>query len=167
MVISAERKIFSKVLKEQATSDRTYLKKQVIKGTEMRRQQGSHGKGTEKTSKKADWQEMYIIGLSNCKVTEKILVQRCYECTEQWHEAAVSKKYTLVKNCFNCGRKQHLVNDCDKMPYCVICQKESHRSNQTRCLAFSKLIGDEKSRRENKRGRGNIKIMREVTLRKR
>lgn len=45
------------------------------------------------------------------------------------------------KQCLNCGKEGHLVRNCQKAPFCILCKAEGHRTGNFRCLKNKKRRG--------------------------
>lgn len=49
------------------------------------------------------------------------------------------------------GMEGRMAKDCKAHPFCVVCKRDGHRSDQMKCLVFRKLVNTERDRKETKR----------------
>ncbi|CAH1170772.1 unnamed protein product [Phaedon cochleariae] len=89
------------------------------------------------------------IGWTSCKIRERITLTRCYRCLEFGHRSQECKGEDLSQTCIKCGKDGHRARECTEQPYCTKCKVSGHRSDQTRCPDFRRLL--EASRNGNRR----------------
>lgn len=79
------------------------------------------------------------IGMSVCRVRERIPLSQCRRCLNFGHIASKCREASLGERCYTCGEEGHLSKDCRKPPFCPVC-KEGHRAGDRSCGAFRKAL---------------------------
>ena len=86
------------------------------------------------------------IGLTNCKVEERIEINKCYKCWETGHTAAKCLGQDRRDRCHRCGQVGHMQATCENTPFCLLCEEEGHSANSTRCSKYRRALDIEKRR---------------------
>lgn len=80
------------------------------------------------------------VGWISCRIRERVLVERCYKCWAVGHKVAECNGPDRSKLCFRCGASGHIGKNCDKSPYCPMCEAHGHSAGTTSCTAFKEAI---------------------------
>lgn len=77
------------------------------------------------------------IGLSMCRVEERIEVSRCCKCWKYGHRSyKCSNEGDMKKHCFKCRKEGNISRECGEESYCVGCGSAGHRMGTRECRAW-------------------------------
>ena len=80
------------------------------------------------------------LGLSVCKIQERIEVEKCYLCWAYGHKAWNCSAPDRRANCQNCA-KGHKKEDCKEEAFCSLCEVKGHEAGSgRRCEAFKRAL---------------------------
>lgn len=85
------------------------------------------------------------IGWVCCRVRKRVSLQRCYRCHLFGHKREECENEDRSDLCLKCLKPGHTAKDCRNTPVCVICTKDGHHADQTKCPVYRRLI-EEKTR---------------------
>lgn len=80
------------------------------------------------------------IGWINCRIKERVVIQRCYRCLNFGHEARNCQGPNRENICLKCGGEGHKVADCSNEEYCCICSKAGHKGGSIKCPEYKKIL---------------------------
>lgn len=87
------------------------------------------------------------IGWINCRVIERVQINRCYRCLEYGHTAPTCKEVDRKNDCRRCGKKGHMKKDCKhETDYCFDGKKEGYAGGSGQCPVFRHLLTEKKTR---------------------
>jgi len=90
------------------------------------------------------------IGFSDCRMQERIKVDRCFKCWQFGHNArACQDQVVNMSNCcFKCGQPGHHKSTCpSKVEFCPTCGVEGHQSATGGCRSYREAMSKERRRR--------------------
>lgn len=88
------------------------------------------------------------VGLSSCRVEEKVQVKKCFRCWAFGHSVRDCTGQDRGNSCHKCGNKGHHKKDCKNLnPKCVLCELEGHETGGGGCIAFREALRDRKKGR--------------------
>ncbi|CAG9763640.1 unnamed protein product [Ceutorhynchus assimilis] len=91
------------------------------------------------------------IGWTTCTIKQRVYLARCHKCLEFGHKTTDCKGVNRARQCLNCGANDHQAKECKGEPTCFACSAKRHRTDNTGCPTYRKLL--ESHRRElTKRG---------------
>lgn len=81
------------------------------------------------------------IGMTRCRVRERVELTKCFKCWEYGHIAPNCKStINREKCCFKCNKEGHASKDCKENPFCPLCHKEGHQVGSSTCEALKTAI---------------------------
>ncbi|KAK9720246.1 hypothetical protein QE152_g22195 [Popillia japonica] len=93
------------------------------------------------------------IGWTPRHVRQRINITRCYRCLEFGHHKWECKGKDNTATCLKCENSDHRAKECTGESYCLICRKNGHRADRTRCPYYRKLIHEKTKELANEKGR--------------
>ncbi|KAL1446557.1 hypothetical protein WDU94_003616 [Cyamophila willieti] len=82
-----------------------------------------------------------------CRVKQKIIIDRCWNCLELGHTTTQCRKpREPVKKCFNCGQPGHMASNCTNEKYCGKCQETGHRNDTYSCPQYREMASTRNDR---------------------
>jgi hypothetical protein len=92
------------------------------------------------------------IGWNQCRVQERMVPMRCFQCLRFGHLASrcAAEKRVAAGSCFRCGKEGHLARDCENDPWCHNCGVAGHRGDRVACPEYRKAM---EATRESRRPR--------------
>lgn len=113
------------------------------------------------TAKQLLAMERVIMGITPCKITERLEVSKCIRCWEAGHQAKDCEGTDRRGDCLNCGRTGHLAAKCANKAACPLCKKEGHKAWTPACSRFKEMAKANKDKAEKKAmGTGNDDVFR-------
>ncbi|KAH0818270.1 hypothetical protein GEV33_004521 [Tenebrio molitor] len=87
------------------------------------------------------------IGWNQCRVQERMVPMRCFQCLRFGHLASrcAAEKRVAAGSCFRCGKEGHLARDCENDPWCHNCGKGNggnegeQETSESRSMRFLQL----------------------------
>lgn len=99
------------------------------------------------------------VGWINCRIRERVQVQRCFRCLELGHMRYQCKGPDRTGDCYSCGKKGHVAKNCEeeKKVFCLTCKTDGHSNVSNKCPIFRKLLGEAKAKvkRKNRGKKGH------------
>lgn len=83
------------------------------------------------------------VGWVNCRIREKITVQRCFKCWSFGHNAGKCRGPDRSSKCLKCGEEGHKAKDCPNPPNCDLCHgtsRSDHAASSYRCPMYQKAL---------------------------
>lgn len=104
------------------------------------------------------------IGWAKCLVRKREEVTRCFKCLGLGHKAELCKGPDRSDLCLRCGEPGHRAKECKNEMKCILCNKEKHATNTTRCPFFrAQLAKQVKRAREREKSSENAQISETIT----
>ena len=79
------------------------------------------------------------IGLTLCRVQERIEIEKCYKCWDYGHKADKCSGEDRGERCRNCAQEGHMRKTCTSDSYCPLCN-EAHEVGSRDCQRFKKAL---------------------------
>lgn len=80
------------------------------------------------------------IGWLNCRIRERVLVQKCYRCLSFGHVARNCQGPNRANTCYKCCQEGHKAAACMNIEYCHICKQNGHNAGSLKCPEYKKLL---------------------------
>ena len=88
------------------------------------------------------------IGWVNCRIRERVSVQRCFKCLGYGHPKAKCGGPDRSHNCWRCGEPGHKAEACSSNQECFLCAedgnipstKKAHAPGSGKCLCFRRAL---------------------------
>jgi hypothetical protein len=92
------------------------------------------------------------IGWNQCRVQERMVPMRCFQCLRFGHLASrcAAEKRVAAGSCFRCGKEGHLARECENDPWCHNWGVAGHRGDRVACPEYRKAM---EATRESRRPR--------------
>ncbi len=88
------------------------------------------------------------LGLSVCKIQERIEVEKCYRYWTYGHKAWNCSRPDKRESCLNCAKEGHKRKDCQEEAFCPLCEARGHEAGSgRRCEAFKRALEARQRRR--------------------
>lgn len=81
-----------------------------------------------------------IMGITPCRITERLDFRKCVRCWEAGHEQNECKGKDRRNTCLNCGEEGHLIAKCQSAAACPLCQKKGHKAWTPGCDRFKDAV---------------------------
>lgn len=92
------------------------------------------------------------IGLSCCKIAERVEVLRCFRCWQYGHVREMcAGTNDLTDACNQCGKLGHKRKDCKSGAWCLNCKSEGHNAGSGDCPEFRKALQKARAKAKQKR----------------
>lgn len=82
------------------------------------------------------------LGLTLCRMEERIEVVKCYRCWGYGHKASVCKDEDMTDRCQRCTGTGHKREGCQAEPFCPHCKKTGHSAGSGGCRAFREALAE-------------------------
>ncbi|CAH1107094.1 unnamed protein product [Psylliodes chrysocephalus] len=81
------------------------------------------------------------IGWTQCRLKERVEVNRCYSCGSINHIARYCKEPPMGEKCRKCGGEGHKAAECkETKTYCWTCKTDGHRNASFKCPVFRDAV---------------------------
>lgn len=84
------------------------------------------------------------IGLTQCKIEERIEVERCFKCWGYGHKANKCSGEDRTDLCRRCSGKGHKIEKGENEASCPLCNEKGHTPGSGQCKSFRKAITEER-----------------------
>lgn len=89
------------------------------------------------------------VGWVNCRVRQRIELQRCYKCMAFGHTRRDCKGADRSGNCWKCGKSGHKAVGCEANPWCTLCAEANsssadHVLGSGACFVFREALNAKK-----------------------
>lgn len=86
------------------------------------------------------------LGLTMCRIEERVEVERCYRCWGFGHRSSSCRGEDRANRCQRCTGEGHQRSTCEAEPYCPLCEAKGHQAGSGRCLEFRKALKNTRAR---------------------
>lgn len=80
------------------------------------------------------------IGLSICRVGERVDTVECFKCWHYGHRASQCRGEDRSRRCLKCTGLGHSKRDCEESAYCPLCDQAGHEAGGRRRKVVKKAL---------------------------